>query len=1228
MAVIHVFDGITTKRTYTFNGKLRDHLYNIDWEKSIILRGGYRLTPDYEVQPDDTIFIRKTPGSSVAAAAIIIGVTALIAGGVAVGVSVYNQKKAQEETEKASKASKAAGEQTGKLPFVRGTRNQPATGQIFPFAMGKSLMTPYRLCPAHYTIAGTDGSEQYYNAVLEIAYNNILINKIKMGETVIKDFTGTTEPQNGQYSFDPGVYYDERNLLEIRQTGAFLDDDFNKKIILTELNEEIPHDHATGDEEENREIERRWKAGVVQELPNNAQSVEVIAIFDGLRKYEEGWTNQTIELSPQWTNVNNPQENDWHDFTNGFNQNGTFSNTFTRNTKKQMRFAAVQTFTAAQAYNKTMKVRVRRLTPKADGSANDTVYLMAVQTTCYDAKRSSANELITAQVLEADKRDQCCRIGVRIAANTTTSGLLDAISVIETACARTWNGSAWSETKTPTRNLAAWILEVMTSPHHKPSQYEDEELDLDTFGALYEYCEQMGFFADGVITQRAKKKDILDILCKNANCALVYNRLTGLIEVAIDNGRDYSVALLNSENIISISTLKEFKRKTDGKKVTYINAAADYDIDTVIFMKDGEPYDPATDTLSETALQYVTEHAHAFKIAWREMAEETAQPRIITIRAGLESAYYPLYSRVDVQHKSLKNGLAHGVIAGLQWQNSYLKKIYLDGSVTFPESGACGIIINCVSDRGHGILALKVTGSGKTNELEVLTTLRNNAPLVPEAGNNISFGLLDNNGEFTTVTSQMKITNIEEGESGYTLTLVDYNPALYVYGPLPAYKSNIVTPPDSRRQTVEDQRDYITQGEAEANTSAAAQAAVDTVTHGYRFTNIYKIKTDSKSIEEIIEKMDADARNAAAAMTVLDDEIVLKVEDTEKNLRAIIDITANEIYQAVEDGDEQTRGYVDTKADEITAQVEDMAAELTGLIDIQAGAVTALVEGGGAAGEMSLSLNLPVMIDATKRAAFIAASTEAKVNAVYALVTDTGYYAIKGNASNADVKALWDDAVAGGLIASQIVLSADQINIAGKTIYTSSKTETIADDAAADAQSAAENTAETNRQALITALSQDPTAGHTVIDGGYIKTQLIDTNAIKAKQGFFDNITITGTLANVGGTFVGGLGKRTNIGTPWDTGDGYTLTPLGDIELIFIVQDYSRYGSNLTTLFVGIATKYNTGESGGVSYNFTVIQQDSRLTLTTNNDGTINIKVAVPATPAYYHYYVTELALN
>ena len=317
---------------------------------------------------------------------------------------------------------------------------------------------------------------------------------------------------------------------------------------------------------------------------------------------------------------------------------------------------------------------------------------------------------------------------------------------------------------------------------------------------------------------------------------------------------------------------------------------------------------------------------------------------------------------------------------------------------------ACGVIINCISDNGRGLLALKVEGTGKTDTLDVITTLRNNAAVLPAPGNALSFGELDVEGEFTTVTSSMKITNAEETDEGFTLTLVDYNPALYEYGTLPEYKTNITSIPDGSNKTIAEQRDYLTEGDAQAIATEAAQgvtgdmvqAAVDTIQNGYRFTNIYNVRPVEETLEEIVARLDDDARNTSASISISEDEILL--------------------------------------------QVQDMERELVGLIDIQAGSVTALVEGGGATGQMSLSLNLPVMIDATKRQQLINASTAVKVNAVYGLVEGTGYYGIKGNASSAAVKALWDDAVAANLIASQIDLTATQIHINGDNVYINGST--------------------------------------------------------------------------------------------------------------------------------------------------------------------------------------------
>ena len=164
----------------------------------------------------------------------------------------------------------------------------------------------------------------------------------------------------------------------------------------------------------------------------------------------------------------------------------------------------------------------------------------------------------------------------------------------------------------------------------------------------------------------------------------------------------------------------------------------------------------------------------------------------------------------------------------------------------------------------------------------------------------------------------------------------------------------------------------------------------------------------------------------------------------------------------------------------------------------------ALVEGGGASGRMSLSLELPAMIDSKTRAKFVKASSEEETARVYAKLSGTDYYSIRGDVSNTTAKNLWDKAVKASLLASQIVLNADQINLAGKTIFTSQKTANLA----STAQSNAENTAKNQRNEMAQKLGYNSyddmvnkaTQGQTIIDGGYLRTALIDVERLIAKK--------------------------------------------------------------------------------------------------------------------------------
>ena len=292
----------------------------------------------------------------------------------------------------------------------------------------------------------------------------------------------------------------------------------------------------------------------------------------------------------------------------------------------------------------------------------------------------------------------------------------------------------------------------------------------------------------------------------------------------------------------------------------------------------------------------------------------------------------------------------------------------------------------------------------------------------------LSFGILDTDGGFQAVTRTMKIVNIEPADHGYSLTLKDYNSALYEYGTLPEYKSNITYIPDSNPKPHTSDKGYVTRDELKkVNEQAvkqaaleaaakAAQAAIDVIARGDTFSDAFQLNGYGTSLENLIDKMDEDARNAKDGLSITKDEILLKVSDTEEGLQSFIGITKKEIL----------------------AKADDMHRELTALLNVQAGAIHALVKGGGATGQMALTLNLPVMIDEATREKLIKASTLEKVNAVYAKVKDTDYYGIKPDAGAA-IKPLWEDARRAALLASQISLEADQIQFKSDNIFVNGK---------------------------------------------------------------------------------------------------------------------------------------------------------------------------------------------
>ena len=750
MGRISVYDTLTAEHTnYNANGKLKDIFPEINFKHSLVLKAGNRIDENYEVQPDDVLYVRKVPGA-VTTIAIVAVAVAVVAVGVGVGATVYANKKSEEarkEMEKAQRNAQNQAQQTQQLPFIRGAKNKNALGNPVQFVMGSVYNTPYNLTNGFYSIDGTDGVNSYYNAVFSAGYGSQKVTDILIGnETLVSDQSGIS----GEVDFDSEVY---EGRAEVRQPGQDMTlTNCNYKVSSTYSGAELKHDFGQD------------AVPVTVQAASNAYKIQVCIAFSCLRSYDsenEVWTERTAVVRPYWSNDGGQS---WNEFT----FEGSTNNTFTKNSNKTIRFVATKNFTAQESYGKDILIKVVKETPKAESGTQEDCSLLWYQTFCYDAALSSANTLEPCYVVEDQLKDKITRVAYRIIANDSTENMLDELHILSQGLARTWSNNAWSQTKTPTRNVADWILEVLTTDIHEPSKFDDDEIYLPSFGALHDYCATNEFYCDGIVSESIKKKDLIEKLLTICNSTLIINA-DGLLEVCIDKEETNPVALLNSENIISMTWSKSLARKLDGKKVTFTNRDS-WTVDTFYSMLDGGSYDYATDQVDSLALDYVTTYNHAYKLAQRKLREIQLMPQTMEVDVGSEGDFYPLYSTVLMQLPQLLQGLRSSVIKHVYYNTSnQITKIDISDAVDFVSGSRYGVVIQAMNDYGFKLISAEVTGTEQTRTLTFSAPLTPDlSGIVPTLGNHLSFGLLDENGGFTKVTHTMKIYGIKpNSKSGY-----------------------------------------------------------------------------------------------------------------------------------------------------------------------------------------------------------------------------------------------------------------------------------------------------------------------------------------------------------------------------------------------------------------------------------------------------------------------------
>lgn len=713
-------------------------------------------------------------------------------------------------------------------PTIQGASNKVATGETQPYVMGRSFFAPYLLTQPFYHIYGERGNRMEVGMVLECGFSKQVIRKIKLDDAVLKDFgENVTVPQEGSYNGDNSSY---PSYMEIAQDGnAFSQITLlNNKIISNRLNKSV--NETTSDDP--LEIT----------LSPETKKISVGYVFDrGLYSVSSDGLHEALDIQVnfRWSyDGGQTFAAGDSDFQRDVGKIDTFapryewSKTFTLNDYVRLHQNGQSAIVLQMDYQVCSVLQ--------EGDDNPfSCNVLFTREECFDKEKSSVPAgivedsglagLVDCKIVEDRERPFCTILGLCVEAKDTNADYtalagdaleikLGKIGIVTQSIARIWDGTEWSAEKFPTRNPAAIALEVMTSDSHFLSRFSDAELDLDSFGNFYEYCETEGFKYDYVVTKAEKKESIINGILTACNAAMMVDEFTGKRKICIDQAKENSVAVYNPQNIISIENTKDFERPLDAVRMKYNNSQNDlYQEDTYLVKRQVNGQDIVLDyysVIKDISVNGITTFGHIVKFCRRYMAELILRPKLTTIKVAREGVFYSLFDKILIQDDSLKIGTGHSVIRSLSWANHELSTITLDGTVTIESGKNYGVVINAFTSSGAKPLSLKVRGvdgqTGTANVLEVLSTVTDEDDVIPENGEVLSFGELDGDGEFTRITTPFTIISIKRDGNGlYTLGLKNYDEALFDDGVIPEYSSNLTEKPSNTVDPI--QKDYITQ---------------------------------------------------------------------------------------------------------------------------------------------------------------------------------------------------------------------------------------------------------------------------------------------------------------------------------------------------------------------------------------------------------------------------------
>ena len=331
---------------------------------------------------------------------------------------------------------------------------------------------------------------------------------------------------------------------------------------------------------------------------------------------------------------------------------------------------------------------------------------------------------VNGDVLDKSILPSVNQIAFEATAYKGLSGTIKKFNYIGEARIPVWNGADWN-TITESENPAAIIRYLLTDSLANPRPISPDLIDNDSLVMLYNWCEQEGYKADGIVSEATKTMDVINEILKNCQGAMI-PLLNGKHTFAIDGNEKMPKGMFNQHNSWDFTWSPTLGRQTEAIRASFTDSE-DYTQDEVtVYWYDGAVHNEikagTTDSdylLVKKDLKYVTDRASVIKSITYELLCTQTKRNNFEFSVNLEALNMTLLDRVYVSNSSNMQNESTGLIKRVLTDNGNITGFELYSDIEIPTDAK--IIIRSLDYEAQEpvINIYDVTNSGLTNIVEI-----------------------------------------------------------------------------------------------------------------------------------------------------------------------------------------------------------------------------------------------------------------------------------------------------------------------------------------------------------------------------------------------------------------------------------------------------------------------------------------------------------------------------